>query len=194
MGNLTDPSNKIVYEMHQYLDLDGSGTHPECVNSTIGAERIAEATVWLRENKKLGILGEFAGGNNSVCESAVTGMLDSLTANNDVWMGAMWWGAGPFWGDYIFSMEPPNGNGFVAYIDTLVRYTPGGAGAGPPNSTKITVIVDKGNSTGNQNSTLATPTLTTGPVQVTGGVASVSIRSGPVVILVTFAFVLAMFS
>ncbi|PYI05518.1 glycoside hydrolase, partial [Aspergillus sclerotiicarbonarius CBS 121057] len=51
--NLTDPSNKLIYEMHQYLDSDGSGTSSTCVSSTIGAERIASATTWLRENGKL---------------------------------------------------------------------------------------------------------------------------------------------
>lgn len=122
MGNLTDPSDKIVCEMHQYLDSDGSGTSATCVSSTIGAERVANATTWLKDNNKKGILGEFAGGANSVCESAVTGMLDALVDANDVWFGAMWWGGGPWWGDYIFSMEPETGTGYVAYIDTLVKY------------------------------------------------------------------------
>jgi endoglucanase len=90
MGNLTDPSSKIIHEMHQYLDSDGSGTNATCVSSTIGAERVADATAWLKANGKKGILGEYAGGANAVCESAVTGMLDALVADNDVWMGAMW--------------------------------------------------------------------------------------------------------
>ncbi|KAH6724039.1 glycoside hydrolase superfamily [Leptodontidium sp. MPI-SDFR-AT-0119] len=122
MGNLTDPSNKIVYEMHQYLDSDGSGTSDVCVSSTIGAERVAEATKWLKANGKMGIIGEFAGGTNTVCESAVTGLLDALVEASDVWMGAMWWGGGPWWGNYIFSMEPEAGTGYVAYIDTLAKY------------------------------------------------------------------------
>jgi endoglucanase len=49
-------------------------------------------------------------------------MLDSLVAVNDVWMGTMWWGGGPWWADYIFSMELDSGIGYVAYIDTLVKY------------------------------------------------------------------------
>ncbi|KAH7419143.1 glycoside hydrolase superfamily [Cadophora sp. MPI-SDFR-AT-0126] len=122
MGNLTDPSDKIVYEMHQYLDSDGSGTSDVCVSSTIGAERVAEATKWLQANGKKGIIGEFAGGANDVCKSAVTGLLDSLVAASDVWMGAMWWGGGPWWGDYIFSFEPAAGTGYVAYMDTLAKY------------------------------------------------------------------------
>ena len=89
MGNLTDASDKIVYEMHQYLDSDGSGTSATCVSSTIGAERVAAATAWLKANNKVGILGEYAGGVNAQCESAVTGMLDALAAASDVWLGAM---------------------------------------------------------------------------------------------------------
>ncbi|KAL3424506.1 endoglucanase 3 [Phlyctema vagabunda] len=122
MGTLTDPSDKIVYEMHQYLDADGSGTSSTCVSSTIGAERVAAATEWLQSNGKKGILGEFAGGVNADCESAVTGMLDSLVAANDVWMGALWWGAGPWWGDYIYAMQPPSGAAYVAYMDLLTKY------------------------------------------------------------------------
>lgn len=122
MGNLTDTEDKIVYEFHQYLDSDGSGTSETCVSSTIGAERVADATTWLQNNGKKGILGEFAGGANSVCMSAVTGMLDALKAADDVWMGAMWWGGGPWWGDYIFSMEPSSGTGYTYYMETLKGY------------------------------------------------------------------------
>lgn len=96
MGNLTDTvDDLLVYEMHQYLDSDGSGTSETCVSTTIGAERIVEATTWLRDNNKVGIIGEFAGGANSDCETAIEGLLSSLQDNSDVWIGAMWWGAGP---------------------------------------------------------------------------------------------------
>lgn len=125
MGNITDTvDNLLVYEMHQYLDSDGSGTSETCVSTTIGAERIEDATTWLRENKKIGIIGEFAGGSNSDCETAVTGMLDYMTENSDVWIGAMWWGAGPWWADYIYSMEPPSGTGYEAYKSILAKYAP----------------------------------------------------------------------
>lgn len=86
----------IVYEMHQYLDSDGSGTATSCVSSTIGRERITAATQWLKSNNKKGIIGEFAGGNNAQCISAITDMLTYMGANTDVWQGALWWGAGPW--------------------------------------------------------------------------------------------------
>lgn len=104
LANLTDPDNKILYEMHQYLDSDGSGTSATCVSSTIGVERVVGATQWLKANGKVGILGEFAGGANSVCQQAVTGMLSYMEENSDVWLGALWWGGGPWWGTFLSSL------------------------------------------------------------------------------------------
>lgn len=98
LANLTDSSNKILYEMHQYLDSDGSGTSDVCVDSTIGVERITSATQWLIDNGKVGILGEFAGGANSVCKEALSGMLDYMQQHSDVWLGGLWWAGGPWWG------------------------------------------------------------------------------------------------
>ncbi|KIA75750.1 endo-beta-1,4-glucanase B [Aspergillus ustus] len=122
MKDLTDPQDKIVYEMHQYLDTDGSGTSDACVSTTIGEERVTAATQWLKDNGKIGIIGEFAGGNNDQCRTAVKGMLDYLSTNSDVWLGALWWAAGPWWGDYIYSFEPESGVGYQGYLSTLQAY------------------------------------------------------------------------
>ena len=122
MGVLTDPNNLLIYQMHQYLDTDGSGTHAECVSSTIGAERIKAATEWLKANKKLGIIGEFAGGVNTQCQTAVRGMLEYMSQNTDVWTGALWWSAGPWWADYMFSAEPSSGKAWNGYMSILQQY------------------------------------------------------------------------
>ncbi|KAE8413985.1 glycoside hydrolase superfamily [Aspergillus pseudocaelatus] len=122
MKNLEDPQDKIVYQMHQYLDSDGSGTSETCVSGTIGQERVTSATQWLKDNKKVGIIGEFAGGNNDQCKTAVKGMLDYLAENTDVWKGALWWAAGPWWGDYMYNLEPPNGVAFTGMMDVLQAY------------------------------------------------------------------------
>ncbi|KAL1853567.1 hypothetical protein Daus18300_011771 [Diaporthe australafricana] len=122
LASLTDPSNKIVYEMHQYLDSDGSGTHADCVSSTIGSERIQAATQWLKQNNKKGILGETAGGANSQCIQALTGMLQYMEDNSDVWNGWLWWGGGPWWGDYMFSMEPPSGTAYTAVLPSITKF------------------------------------------------------------------------
>jgi endoglucanase len=97
MGALTDPSDstgsKLVYQMHQYLDSDGSGTSATCVSSTIFQERLVAATNWLRSNKKMGLIGEYAGGANAQCITALQGGLQYLKANSDVWTGHLWWAA-----------------------------------------------------------------------------------------------------
>ncbi|KAI0123201.1 glycoside hydrolase family 5 protein [Xylariales sp. AK1849] len=124
LAALTDPEDKLIYEMHQYLDSDGSGTAEACVSTTIGVERVIGATEWLRENGKLGIIGEFAGGANADCKAAITGLLNHLADNSDVWQGALWWAGGPWWADYIFSFEPPSGTAYVYYDSLLQTYTP----------------------------------------------------------------------
>ncbi|CAE6387300.1 unnamed protein product [Rhizoctonia solani] len=107
-GSLTDPNNNFAIEMHQYLDSDGSGTSGTCVSSTIMAERVAAATQWLKDNNLKGFLGEFGGGSNDDCINAIKGGLCALQESG-VWIGTLWWAAGPWWGDYFQSIEPPSG-------------------------------------------------------------------------------------
>lgn len=73
--------------MHQYLDSDGSGTSGTCVSSTIGAERLAAATAWLKANNLKGFLGEIGAGSNTACIDAVKGALCSMQQSG-VWIGS----------------------------------------------------------------------------------------------------------
>lgn len=91
-------------DMHQYLDSDSSGTSPTCVSSTIGAERLEQATAWLKANNLKGFLGEIGAGSNAPCISAVQGALCSMQQSG-AWIGALWWAGGPWWGDvHTFSI------------------------------------------------------------------------------------------
>ncbi len=130
LAGLSDPQNKLAYEMHQYLDSDGSGTSATCVSGDIGLQRVTSATNWLRANGKIGIIGEFAGGPNSVCQSAITGLLNHLQENSDVWTGAIWWAGGPWWGDYMYSFEPPSGTAYTYYNSLLKGYATGSNSGG----------------------------------------------------------------
>ncbi|KAF5856788.1 hypothetical protein ETB97_006716 [Aspergillus alliaceus] len=138
LKGLTDPEDKVVYEMHQYLDSDGSGTSESCASSTIGKERLQTATEWLKTNNKKGFLGEFAGGVNSQCEQAVEGLLSYMSDNSDVWMGAEWWSAGPWWGSYMYSMEPESGTAYSTYLPILKKYFVNGTGSSPSSSATVT--------------------------------------------------------
>jgi endoglucanase len=88
----------VSTEMHQYLDSDSSGTSPNCVSSTVGRERLQVATEWLRRNNLKGFLGEMGAGSNPTCIEAVQGALCSMQQSG-VWIGALWWAAGPWWGN-----------------------------------------------------------------------------------------------
>ena len=71
------------------------------------------------------VLGKFAGGPNSVCLAAVTGLLNHLQANSDVWFGAVWWAAGPDWPSLKYAnFEPPSGIAYEYYETLLKSYAP----------------------------------------------------------------------
>ena len=106
MLNITDPSNNTIFEVHQYLDGNAAGEVPDCVSTTIGRTRLAPFVKWLRDNGKKGFVGEFAGGDNATCNAAVSDMLSYMMDSSDVLVGWLWWAAGPYWGDYIFTIEP----------------------------------------------------------------------------------------
>jgi endoglucanase len=106
MLGITDPGNNFAFELHQYLDGDSSGTSDQCVSTTIGSQRLVEVTDWLKTNNKRGFLGEFAGGRNQTCYAALDDLLNYVESNSDVWIGWAWWAAGPWWNEYIFTLEP----------------------------------------------------------------------------------------
>ncbi|KAG9125015.1 hypothetical protein FRC07_009300 [Ceratobasidium sp. 392] len=117
---LKDPSNNIAIEMHQYLDSDGSGTSGTCVSSTIAAERLAAATSWLKANNFKGFLGEIGGGSNDVCIAAIKGGLCAMQQSG-VWLGVTWWAAGPWWGTYFTSIEPPSGAAIARILPEALK-------------------------------------------------------------------------
>jgi endoglucanase len=66
-------------------------------------------TAWLAANNKKGFLGEFAGANNATCRQAIESALQHIENNKNYWIGWTWWAAGPWWGPYMYSIEPTNG-------------------------------------------------------------------------------------
>ncbi len=109
MLQITDSGNNLVFEVHQYLDTDSSGTTTTCVSPTIGAQRLQVFTDWLRANGKRGLLGEFAAANSDTCKQALNGMLAFMQTNSDVWLGWSYWLAGAWATNDPFSIQPVNG-------------------------------------------------------------------------------------
>ena len=109
MKDIVDPLDNFAFEVHQYLDDNSSGTSESCVNATIGSSRLINFTSWLYAHNKRGFLGEFGTSDNDNCLAALDDMLEYIDDNSDVWLGWTYWAAGPWWGDYMFSIEPKNG-------------------------------------------------------------------------------------
>lgn len=64
----SDGSTKLlVFDVHKYLDSDGSGTNTECVSDHV-SDTFAPLAQYLRTNGRQAILSETGGGNvASVC-------------------------------------------------------------------------------------------------------------------------------
>ncbi|KAJ3385441.1 hypothetical protein HDU84_002241 [Entophlyctis sp. JEL0112] len=153
--SISDPGNNYVFEMHQYFDSDFSGTSATCVWDY---NQLTAATSWLRTNGKKGYLGEFAGAANSNCESVVTGVLQYITANSDVWVAASWWAAGPWWGTYMFSIETTSGvtSPDSVMIPILQAYKPGAVVAASTTTTTTTTTSTTTTTTAAKTSAAAT--------------------------------------
>ncbi len=108
MINVVDPADNYAFEVHQYFDDNSSGTSETCVNATIGSSRLKSFTAWLRANNKRGFLGEFGCSSNDNCLAALDDMLAYIDSNSDVWLGWTYWAGGPWWGSYMYSVEPQN--------------------------------------------------------------------------------------
>ncbi len=107
MGNgIRDSAHNYAFEVHQYLDVDGSGTHASVVSDTIGVERLSAITAWAEATGNKLFLGEFGAGTDATSLSALDKMLGFMNAHQDVWQGATEWGGGPWWGNYMYSVEP----------------------------------------------------------------------------------------
>jgi endoglucanase len=123
MVDVVDPAKNLVFELHQYLDADSSGTnHEECVSATIGSQRLMAVTDWLREEGYRGLLGEFAGADNPMCKAAIEDMLTFMQANQDAWLGFTWWATGPWWGDYPYSIAPDGEGNPAPQMEWLLPY------------------------------------------------------------------------
>lgn len=106
MVGVRDPGHNFAFEIHQYLDATYAGTDAKCRGKTAGSDALSGVTSWLRVHGFRAFLAETAGANNPTCRSALEDELAHVKANRDVWLGFAWWAAGPWWGDYVLSLEP----------------------------------------------------------------------------------------
>jgi endoglucanase len=109
LSGINDPAGNFAYEVHQYVNPGFTGETGECIDETASVAMLRDFTEWLRRTKQRGFLGEFGVGRSPHCLTVLRAMLTYIQANSDVWLGWTYWAAGPWWGDYHFTVEPNGG-------------------------------------------------------------------------------------
>ncbi|KAJ7575111.1 endoglucanase [Mycena floridula] len=105
---VTDPAggkNKLIFDVHKYLDSDNSGTHSDCV--TDNTQVLQTLVNWLKSNgNRQALLSETGGGNTASCESMLKTELAFVKANSGSIAGFSAWAAGAFDTTYILTLTP----------------------------------------------------------------------------------------
>ena len=109
---LDDPAHHIMYEAHQYFDLDHSGFYKfdydrNGASPDRGVELVRPFAEWLKLHHVRGILTEFGVPNDDPRWLELTQRLLAYLAHEDIpWV---YWAGGPWWGNYRLSAEPKKG-------------------------------------------------------------------------------------
>jgi endoglucanase len=99
MAKFSDPANHFIFEFHQYLDGDFSGTKPNCSRAGDAEQALKDVTAWMKSNGFRGMLGEFGASTDKACVAGLKAMVDVMEENRDVWAGWTYWVAGDWWSE-----------------------------------------------------------------------------------------------
>lgn len=195
-AGIVDPLRNYAFDVHQYLDSDGSGTHYGPVADADGTDKVSAITAWARATQQKLFLGEIGVPSDPTSLQALDNVLGYLNQNPDVWQGAAYWAAGPLWKtvtqdgqstDYPLSAEPTADPGNTAnhgyddkpqqtVLDKYAHQTDVAAIAitAPTNGadTRVAAIAGTGADGSTVSVTIAPKgggNATTGSVLVTGG-------------------------
>lgn len=115
---ITDPAggtDKLVFEVHEYLDSNNSGGGGDCVTNNIdtsfGRGGFSNLVAYLRAQGRLAMLTETGGPATENCARLLCQQFNYLAENSDVFLGYTNWAAGAFDPGYSLSNTPTqNGN------------------------------------------------------------------------------------
>lgn len=119
-ADLKDPLNRVVLEVHQYVNPYYSGTNAECLTPDQFDAMFQNITDWATANNQRLFLGEFATSATGNCLLTLEKILQ-LT-DNKVWRGWTYWATGRWWPtNYPFSLTTTN-DGISAQWLILKKY------------------------------------------------------------------------
>lgn len=121
--NLDGSNTSLIFDVHNYLDVDGSGTHADCTSNHI-EDTFVPLAAFLKANERTAILSETGGGNSTsvsidlkkICAVGLTSMecltdlcqeLMFINSNSDTFLGYAGWAAGSFSpSSYVLTLTP----------------------------------------------------------------------------------------
>ncbi|MCJ1291381.1 Endoglucanase EG-II [Xylographa carneopallida] len=114
LAPITNPDGtktNLVFDVHKYLDIDGSGTHTNCVTNNI-ASTFEPLAQYLNSVGRMAILSETGGGpNDTSCLTDLCQELQYIDQNANVFLGWVGWAAGSFDTSYTITETPFESNG-----------------------------------------------------------------------------------
>ncbi|MCF6767222.1 glycoside hydrolase family 5 protein [Thiotrichales bacterium 19S11-10] len=112
-GLTNDEINRIIINVHQYLDSDFSGTHNTCISNITEADNMDSFVQYLKENQLKAMVTEFGvGTDEATCAPALDAFLNQMkenayTAEKDYgFVGWTVWSTGHGWGNYNLRVTP----------------------------------------------------------------------------------------
>lgn len=95
LSRVQDPdgsTDKLIFDVHTYLDKDTSGGYAECEHDQ--TDNLGYQATWLRQNGRQAFLTETGGGNTDSCVRDMCAQLSYMNDNADVYLGWVGWAAG----------------------------------------------------------------------------------------------------
>ncbi|KAL6713327.1 hypothetical protein ACLMJK_008792 [Lecanora helva] len=132
LAGVTNPdksTTNLIFDVHQYLDGDGSGTSATCTKTS---DVFAPLLKWLKSSNRQAMLTEIGGGSSDAsCITNVCEVLDFLNTNSDQFLGYVGWAAGSFDSSYVLSLVPDGGNDVPLMEKCFAAKFGGGSGTSP---------------------------------------------------------------
>ncbi|KAL5611857.1 hypothetical protein BROUX41_000569 [Berkeleyomyces rouxiae] len=159
---ITNPdgsTDNLLLDIHQYLDIDNSGQHVECVRDNADSfERLAD---YLRKRDRQGMISETGASSDSSCIKMFCSQTDAILRNSDVYVGLVGWSAGSFKLDYIMTMTPRWENGKFINNELFTQCLVEKWANEPEKTTSITKSKSKTTTTTKHSSTETSESITT---------------------------------
>lgn len=130
LAALNDPSNKLVFSAHLYLDADASGTDDSWsdavaggVTTQTGVTRLENFVSWLKANNLQGSIGEIGVPNTDI--NWLVSLDNTLAYAQASNLQVTYWAGGPWWykSDYALSVEPSSAGTDAVQMAVLDKYT-----------------------------------------------------------------------